>query len=130
MRVRMLVEIQGFGVRSDGSRFEWPAKGGEIELEPSTALEMIQQGHAIPISTFLGQEVAGGVVVGEEVRARDQVATAATVTARPPGKRAAAVDPPAVAAIDEVSPPGDETVTDEPVAEVRRGPGRPRTRPE
>lgn len=52
MRIRLLVDIQGFSVRSDGSSFDWPSRGGEVEVDDATAQDMIHSQQAIPVTTL------------------------------------------------------------------------------
>lgn len=52
MRVRMLVDIQGFRALANGDKIDWPARGVEAEMEDEVAIELIRSGQAVPVSTF------------------------------------------------------------------------------
>lgn len=127
MRIRMTVDLQGYTARSDGSIFEWPSRGSEIELEDAHAIELVRQGYAIPIQTRGESETARLSDVDEEQR----MVTSAKLFTRP---QSTPPDPilveDSVAVIREtVEPPEPAPEPIAPASEppiVKRGPGRPR----
>lgn len=142
MRIRLIVDINGFATRSDGSYFDWPGRGGEVDVEDHIAVDMINSQQAVPVSTFgVGEDTSRQHDPTEEQR----MGTAGREFVRPQS-------PPQVSLPDAPSPEpvqielnmgenvdlgADVDLSPDPKIEpylepqpeatpVKRGPGRPR----
>jgi hypothetical protein len=137
MLVKMTVDIQGFTTRSDGSTFEYPRRGREVELSREDAVDLINMGYAVPVPT---QNVAETTRVKEGDDAEYRMVSAAKLFTRPettpepvtipPEERAQPVvaTEPLVHASEQITSPPAPPVPPEPEP-IKRGPGRPRKYP-
>ncbi len=125
MRVRMLVDIQGYTIRADGSLFEFPRRGGEVEVDDQAAHDLIHQGYAIPVTTGnLREETTRRPDLDEEQRTPFDV----DIRPTPPPPPAVLTEAPATEHLEAVrDTPTAVTVT--PAVTAKRGPGRPRKNP-
>lgn len=135
MRVRMVHSVQGFCARSDGTTFEWPPRGQEIDLPDDVARDMIGQGAVVPVVSPVF-ETTRQPDTDEEQRG---MATAAKLFTRPQSP-ATVLDEVRSAPVKAVEPKmpeqddetqevlGSATVVPAPPP-AKRGPGRPRKYP-
>jgi hypothetical protein len=133
----MVVDIQGFTVRSDGSTFEYPKRGQTVDLPYEDAVGLIAQGYAVPVPTRNVAETTRRPADDAEYR----MVSAAQVIARPEHQEPVAIpskpaEPPvqpiesAASIQPAVQPAAQVAAPVQPVEpEARRGPGRPRKYP-